>query len=522
MPVNYFATGATGSIFAKIMLAAALWWPALRFAIHGSAGENLILGRWSPLNFTVALVLILVALVVTLLLWRGRVDRLMNRLAGKSSLPGVLWVFCGVITLFFAAFTPNFVGDAAIGGWGFLTLALAMMWREGHRRRTRRTGGQLRPRRLASAGLVLLSVLFGAAVLEIGVRYCLPHGWCRIVLNVDDALILRDRPSLYSPHPYLNYYPTPGYTTADGLNRHNALGYRGPEIDIPKPDGRIRIVAVGDSTTYGHGTPDWRNSYPRQIEALLRNGPGYRDIEVINAGVGGYTSWEALINLQFRLLELRPDLILFYHGTNDYHSRLVPPRLYRSDNIARRKSWDHRKLNGWLFRFPSKLVKLVALKAEILQYPHIETLVGAEVKPVFLGTPNWLPDEGLSAIEVIERNPPVYFERNVRNFVAIARVNGIRIVFLSFAHRNRMPEKWRNAYTASPHHIRALAEHNAILRKIAIETGQFFFDLEAKIPDDSAYWADDGIHFTSRGNALRARLIAGFLRDRDLIRPAGK
>ena len=45
---------------------------------------------------------------------------------------------------------------------------------------------------------------------------------------------------IYSPHHYLNYHGTPNYVSPDGLNIHNSLGFRGPEISIPKQDSMFR------------------------------------------------------------------------------------------------------------------------------------------------------------------------------------------------------------------------------------------------------------------------------------------
>ena len=80
-------------------------------------------------------------------------------------------------------------------------------------------------------------------------------------------------------------------------------------------------------------------TYPRQLEASLRKRFPLLGLDVINAGVSGYSSMESLINLQFRVLALEPDLIIIYHAINDVGTRLVDPELYRSDNSGRRKAW---------------------------------------------------------------------------------------------------------------------------------------------------------------------------------------
>ena len=56
-------------------------------------------------------------------------------------------------------------------------------------------------------------------------------------------------------------------------------------------------------------------------------------MEVINGGVGGYSSYQTLMNIQFRVLPLNPDLIVIYQGYNDIHTRFVYPNSsYLGDN----------------------------------------------------------------------------------------------------------------------------------------------------------------------------------------------
>ena len=55
--------------------------------------------------------------------------------------------------------------------------------------------------------------------------------------------------SKYVPHPYLAYALNPSYRSADGLTRHNSLGFRGAEIAHAKPAGAYRIACLGGSST---------------------------------------------------------------------------------------------------------------------------------------------------------------------------------------------------------------------------------------------------------------------------------
>ena len=116
------------------------------------------------------------------------------------------------------------------------------------------------------------------------------------------------------------------------------MGYRGGEISLPKPEGCFRIVVLGGSTTYGEFINDDRQTFPARLEERLRD-IGYPRVEVINAGVPGYNSWESLSDLQFHALDFEPDLVIPYYGINDVHCRLVVPQSYRSDNSGRRVLW---------------------------------------------------------------------------------------------------------------------------------------------------------------------------------------
>ncbi len=86
----------------------------------------------------------------------------------------------------------------------------------------------------------------------------------------------------------------------------NALGLRGAALG-PKAEGTQRLVAIGDSFTYGHGVQD-DETYPAVVERLLR-ARGH-DVEVVNAGVPGYSTDQAYTWALRDGLALAPDLLL--------------------------------------------------------------------------------------------------------------------------------------------------------------------------------------------------------------------
>jgi lysophospholipase L1-like esterase len=82
------------------------------------------------------------------------------------------------------------------------------------------------------------------------------------------------------------------------------------------------ILAFGDSITYGEGAAPGE-SYPSELARLA----GY---EVINAGVPGELTGDALKRLPGLLEDYRPRLVILCHGGNDM-LRNVPPEEIRAN-----------------------------------------------------------------------------------------------------------------------------------------------------------------------------------------------
>lgn len=97
--------------------------------------------------------------------------------------------------------------------------------------------------------------------------------------------------------------------------RINSRGLRADrEYPYEKPAKTKRIVSLGDSFTAGYEV-DVEQTFSSVLERDLRN-RGY-DVEVINAGVSGYSTAEACLYLERELLEYDPDLVLISFFGND-------------------------------------------------------------------------------------------------------------------------------------------------------------------------------------------------------------
>ena len=127
-----------------------------------------------------------------------------------------------------------------------------------------------------------------------------------------------------------------GLTDSDRLFRINRYGFKGPEIEIPKPANVYRILTIGDSCTWG---PYYeRASYPRVMERRLKQSTETRRrIEVVNGGVMGYNTSSVLRRVN-DLVATDPDLVTIYIGWNGTIVRADPRKirfLYRHSGSYR-------------------------------------------------------------------------------------------------------------------------------------------------------------------------------------------
>ncbi|QDU60555.1 hypothetical protein Pan216_13980 [Planctomycetes bacterium Pan216] len=309
----------------------------------------------------------------------------------------------------------------------------------------------------------------------------------------------------YRPHHYLCYVPQPNYHR--GMMSHNSLGYRGKEINQPKPPGTLRIVTLGGSTTYGEFIDRDEATYPARVEHYLRERTGRGDIEVINAGCPGYNSWESLGNLQHRVLDLEPDLVIVYHGVNDVHCRLVRPDAYAADNSGRRQHWTP-PIETRLCRY-SCLARVVGHFVGLWRLPGVDSYVRAPTCDPGLSGPS--ERIGGDPMRALDRNPPIHFDRNLRSMIGVARAHGIEIVLATWAS---CPAK--GDYIATPHYRRGVVEANEVIRLVAGERNAPLLELASAMPVDPAFWRD-GRHVNAAGADRQGQLVADFLVERGLV-----
>jgi len=150
-----------------------------------------------------------------------------------------------------------------------------------------------------------------------------------------------DRQLFYSLRPGLDL-PLTDITAPPTLRERtrwvfhtNSRGFNAREVPYDKPAGTFRIVALGDSSTFGWGV-DTEDVYPHLLEGILRRRHPGAAIEVVNLGVCGYSSQQGLTLLRREGLRFDPDLVTLSYGSNDYS--MVPEPF--DEAYARNMGWS--------------------------------------------------------------------------------------------------------------------------------------------------------------------------------------
>jgi lysophospholipase L1-like esterase len=164
-------------------------------------------------------------------------------------------------------------------------------------------------------------------LLALGVALVIGAGLCEIAARLifpapqDPG---REPRILFETQPDMGFLHAPNQHAwmDDGFVTTNSIGLRGPEPVQPKPVGELRVLAVGDSTTFGLGVND-DETFVAKLESRLRTiVPG---ATAINGGISGYNAvLEASLVRHFAPI-LKPDVVLIGVFWNDLpYEQLTP------------------------------------------------------------------------------------------------------------------------------------------------------------------------------------------------------
>ena len=217
--------------------------------------------------------------------------------------------------------------------------------------------------------IVLLSVVFTISLAEVAL-------WA----------VGYNRPIVYAYAPFMGTTLRPNLagwvkTEATAFVRTDANGLRvardetGTPYPVSKPLGVFRIAVIGDSFVESHQV-EHAESFPSLLEHKLSgcNGFGPR-VEVLNFGVSGYNTVQALMALRHRALAYDPDIVLLlFHANNDLggnyrkleRNPLIPYAEFKSGKLLIDTSFNDSELFRQKLKY-SNLRNSISNQSRVLQ-----------------------------------------------------------------------------------------------------------------------------------------------------------
>ena len=142
--------------------------------------------------------------------------------------------------------------------------------------------------------------------------------------------------------------PELGKKYFNGAFKVNEIGFRDNSYN---ENAEIKILILGDSVSWGHKIFNYKLTYTYMLEKFIEKSTK-KYIEVINASVPGYSTFQHLNYLKNHGLKLKPDIIILQFSLNDVFERYNTVAQFGGDafflGIDTRNSI--KGLKGWLIR----------------------------------------------------------------------------------------------------------------------------------------------------------------------------
>lgn len=277
----------------------------------------------------------------------------------------------------------------------------------------------------------------------------------------------------------------------------NSLGFRGPEIAMPKPPGLVRVAYLGASTTWCAEVSGNDYVWPHIATASIASAYPDTRFDYVNGGVPGYTVASSLKNLERRIAPLDPDVIVIYEGINDLSGELREAAV-RQGIVADAKPPE----TSWIARY-SVLWNLVDKNLRVMASQR-------EARK----------NQGRVAIDTSKIGEQ--YRRELTHLVRVAQARSKLTAVVTLETRVRSdqtPEQQEVAlqsaiffmpFITANDLIAGYARYNQIVREVAANTGALLIDGEDSIPGDAAHFADS-VHFTDAGSKAMADRVSRIL-----------
>ena len=149
----------------------------------------------------------------------------------------------------------------------------------------------------------------------------------------------------YAPSSYTVHRLPRGRSQAGLRVRINQRGYRGGEFEEIKPDGVKRILVYGGDSVFEAEAPEesqWTSRLARKLENK------WPTIQLINAGVPGFRSFDSLSWFLTEGHRFKPDLVLYQFSIDDMYYLKKGESVYKDTKLHKSKKNPFRHPVNWI------------------------------------------------------------------------------------------------------------------------------------------------------------------------------
>jgi lysophospholipase L1-like esterase len=327
--------------------------------------------------------------------------------------------------------------------------------------------------------------------------------------------------SQFQPNQQYLFYPEPELAGMGKIARFttNNLGFRGPDIVMPKPPEEFRIFMVGGSTTECVYLDDTLAITYILESYLSETLPENIVPRVYGAGKSGDRSYDHLAMIGQRIIHLEPDLIIVFCGIND-----ITGAIYDADYIHMPQA------DGGKISF-GDLTKYILTEFQLprrLYYAYkgiLKPSSGDDVLTAISFKSDYRRKVDLRKSSPQTDQPPRIdlkpYRQNLRSIIGLVEAHNIKLVLLTQAttwnsQTDSLITDWiwgtyKNGLTYREDKLDdAMTAYNDVMRQLGIDTKTPVFDMALIMPKSLDFFYDD-CHFNIAGARKAGRLLGDYL-----------
>ena len=280
----------------------------------------------------------------------------------------------------------------------------------------------------------------------------------------------------------------------------SSLGFRSPEVSLPKPEDRVRLAYIGDSITLDVAAGSTEYTWPHRACEMLSNRFTETSFDCVNASMPALKTASMADIFQRYVSGANPDIVVLQPGGEK--------------TAAARLAISAGQYDG-IFHGRSKLAK----NSPLIQKIEMNALILARQISACLSHRS-------SSLDTVTLTDAFYL--NLSKVVELASQDQRTVILISIGGRLRREQSrflqialsGLDLYYAPFLTIRAMLElrasYNEVIAKVGVEHGIEVIDLEATVPFNRATYRD-GIHISAEGGKLLASRLCDVLSRRELV-----